>query len=177
MALTKVQKELVTTDSLNPTGAILMFAGSVAPTGWLLCDGTEYSKTLYPELSAVLSVGNTFPHGQTNGSGGVGTTHFKVPDCRGVFVRGVGSQTINGTSYTGALGAKQGDQMQGHIHKTSSVAQAGLAGANNYGTGPYPVNNTELSSAAPASDGSNGTPRTGAETRPANIALNYIIKY
>jgi hypothetical protein len=33
-----------------------------------------------------------------------------------------------------------------------------------------------LSITSPASDGSNGSPRTGAETRPANIAMNYIIK-
>jgi hypothetical protein len=39
------------------TGAIIPFAGSVAPTGWLFCDGTEYARDgIYNGLFAVIGV-------------------------------------------------------------------------------------------------------------------------
>jgi microcystin-dependent protein len=186
MALTKVQKELVKpADSLNPTGAILMFAGSVAPTGWLLCDGTEYSKTLYPELSAVLSVGDTFPYGQTNGSGGAGTTHFRLPDFRAMFPRGaamgaVGSIQVNSINYTPqSLGTRQGDAMQGHYHRTKVNINGGLNNSSfDYASNiPSPTGTADNIITGPISDGTNGTPRTTSETRPINLSVNFIIKY
>lgn len=33
-----------------PAGAMCEFGGSVAPDGWVVCDGTEYEQTKYPEL-------------------------------------------------------------------------------------------------------------------------------
>jgi len=42
------------------------------------------------------------------------------------------------------------------------------------GTGsPWSVYTT---TGGPVTDGVNGTPRTGAETRPVNLAINFIIK-
>lgn len=56
-----------------PIGAIIDFAGSSAPTGWLLCYGQSLSTTTYAALFAVI--------GTTYGTGGAGT--FNVPDLRG----------------------------------------------------------------------------------------------
>lgn len=84
--------------AIAPTGTVLPFAGTTAPEGWVLCNSGEYLKTssTYAKLFAV--VGTAF--GETNGSGGAGTTHFRVPDMRGVFPRGSGT---NGTANYGGV--------------------------------------------------------------------------
>lgn len=43
------------------TGTVLPFAGSAAPTGWLLCYGQAVSRTTYATLFAV--IGTTFGAG------------------------------------------------------------------------------------------------------------------
>ncbi len=58
--------------SALPIGAMMDFAGSVAPSKWLLCFGQLVSATTYAALFAVI--------GTTYGSG-AGT--FGIPDCRG----------------------------------------------------------------------------------------------
>ena len=55
-----------------PVGAVMDFAGSTAPAGWLLCYGQQVSTTTYALLYAAL--------GTTYGSG-AGT--FGIPDYRG----------------------------------------------------------------------------------------------
>lgn len=59
------------TTGLMPTGSVMVYAGSSAPSAqWLLCDGTAYSTSTYSALFSV--IGTTF------GSDIAGT--FKVPD-------------------------------------------------------------------------------------------------
>lgn len=43
---------------VNPTGSIICFAGQLVPPGWVLCDGSEISKSEYPTLFSV--IGNTY---------------------------------------------------------------------------------------------------------------------
>lgn len=156
------------TPGLVPPGTVLPYAGTIAPPGFLLCNGTSYSATAYPALFAV--IGYTY--------GGSGST-FNIPDTRGIFVRGAGTNgtltMANGTAFSTTLGAKQNDQFQGHAHSIPSNAIAGTAlgfNMNFGGSQPYNLNSNGL-----ASDGTNGAQRSGPETRPANVALNYIIKY
>jgi microcystin-dependent protein len=118
-----------------PTGTVLPFAGSAAPDGWAICNSGEYSKTTYAALFAV--IGTTY--GETNGSGGVGTTHFRVPDMRGVFPRGAGT---NGTSNYGgvtghtpaggSVGAKGGQKTakNGLANSASSISALSLGNQN-----------------------------------------------
>lgn len=40
----------ITQTVFPPTGSIQSYVGTSAPTGWLLCDGTEYDADLYPDL-------------------------------------------------------------------------------------------------------------------------------
>ena len=54
-------------------GMVIDYAGASAPTGYLLCDGSTYNASSYPNLYAII--------GTTYGTGGAGT--FNVPDCRG----------------------------------------------------------------------------------------------
>lgn len=161
---------------LVPTGTLLPYGGSSAPSGFLLCDGSEVSRTTYAALDAIL--GTTFGS-YTNGSGGAGTTHFRLPDTRGIFLRGAGTQTISTINYSGTLGTKQADQMQGHIHTTSYagvvVGDPGAATQSNINGGSAWYLKGS-STTGPQNDGSNGAPRSGTQTHPANLGINYMIK-
>jgi microcystin-dependent protein len=64
-----------------PTGSVLQFAGTTAPDGWLLCDGSAVSRTSYAALFAAISTS----HGTGDGS-----TTFNVPDYRYQIPRGRG---------------------------------------------------------------------------------------
>lgn len=66
----------------TPSGTINSFAGSAAPDGWLLCDGSEVSETTYKRLYAVIA--DTYAAGQTPASG-----NFFLPDLRGRVAVGV----------------------------------------------------------------------------------------
>lgn len=166
----------------NPVAVVLPYAGATAPTGWLLCDGSAVSRTVFASLFA--SIGTTYGSGD-------GLSTFNLPDMRGVFVRGAGSQTISGQTYTGTLGTKQGDQMQGHKHtdsghthtgSTPAQTATGLVGgggtislsAGNT-TNPVTINSSTANLGDPTAT-TYGTPRIGTQTHPANMALNYIIK-
>lgn len=67
------------TTSGVPVGTVIDFAGTVAPTNYLLCYGQAVSRTDYADLFAIIST--------TYGSGN-GSTTFNLPDCRGRVVAG-----------------------------------------------------------------------------------------
>jgi microcystin-dependent protein len=170
-AFTTTQSIFLNSDNLiYPSGMVAMHGGS-APSGWLLCDGSSLLRTSYPALFA--AIGTTF--GSADG------THFNVPDFRGIFPRGAGSNgtltNANGSAFAGTLGTYQNDKMQGHIHPVAS-GQPVLGDST--GKVPDQGNGLPIGSAStignPATDGTNGTPRTGTETNPANLAVNFIIK-
>lgn len=78
------------------------------------------------------------------------------------------------------MGASRNDQMQGHWHRThentgsgSDRALSGPAYINGTNNGTVLDNIVEQA----VTDGTNGTPRTGDETRPAEIAVLVCIKY
>ena len=151
-----------------PVGSVYHFATSTTPTGFLFCNGNTVPngagtvQGVTADFSALYAIlGTTY--------GAAGT----LPDLEGVFIRGTGSQTISGITYSGTLGPKQGDAMQGHIHDVDPSAST-VAGGNFFSascTGTNPNRSLSTTVTGPITDGTNGTPRTGAETRPANIAL------
>jgi microcystin-dependent protein len=77
-----------TIPNATPTGTVVMWVTADAPTGWLLCNGTEQLITSFPTLDGVL--GTTYGI-RTNGSGAAGTTHFRLPDLRGRVPMGAGT--------------------------------------------------------------------------------------
>lgn len=147
---------------LGAPGSVHIVGTLACPSGTLLADGSAISRSTYSALFA--------QYGTTYGVGD-GSTTFNLPDMRGIFIRGAGSQTISSILYSGTLGAKQGDQLQGHQHsfQTSSQGFASIAARGNDASISTQNTNTIIS------DGTNGTPRTGSETRPANIAMTYCI--
>ena len=85
----------------NPTGTIISFMGNYAPDGYLICDGSTYNIADYPRLANFFLA----QFDSINKFGGDGTTTFAVPDLRGEFLRGTGtnSHTNQGSgSYVGA---------------------------------------------------------------------------
>ena len=67
-------------ESLCPAGTVLDYAGSAAPSGWLVCDGSSVLAATYASLFSV--VGYTY-----GGSG----ANFNLPDCRGRGTIGAGT--------------------------------------------------------------------------------------
>lgn len=138
-------------------GEIRWFARSTAPNGFLKANGDLVSRTEYAALFQ--AIGTTFGVGN-------GSTTFNLPDLRGEFPRGWDDG--RGIDAARAFGSAQLDQMQGHFHTADQVGPAANGiGANTFVNQRLPAANTS----GPVSDGTNGTPRTGAETRPRNIAL------
>jgi microcystin-dependent protein len=179
------------TKALTPSGAIIAFAGQAAPAGWLICngqtlDGTstavepDYDEDLnvVPRYYALwLVVGTIY--------GGTGQSSFKVPDLRGEFIRGFDHG--NGADPR-TFGSTQKDLVKAHKHIASNNdCNPNYATINGVGTGNYntwcDTNGTASGAgAALTGDGTHieqvvsGIPTVGSETRPRNIALNYIIK-
>lgn len=162
--------KIVATGAGTPVGTYIQHAGATAPTGFLACDASAVSRATYADLFAVI--------GTTYGAGN-GTTTFNLPDARGLVMVGAGANGVmtraDASAYDGgAVGATRNDQLQGFKVevKTSLYTLSGGAaqGIDNAGS-------DYSNSATVKSDGTNGTPRTGNETRPAEIAVLVCIKY
>lgn len=91
-----------------PVGTLLDYAGPTAPSGYLLCDGSSYSTTTYPNLFNAIGY-------NWGGSGGT----FNVPDFRGRTAVGAGQ----GTGLTNrALATVSGEEKH-----TLTSAETGVA--------------------------------------------------
>jgi microcystin-dependent protein len=93
-----------------PIGAVMDFAGTAAPAGWLLCFGQSVATATYPDLFAAIA----YTYG---GSG----PNFSIPDCRGRATFGkdnmggvtAGRITVAGGNFNATvLGATGGSQNQ-----------------------------------------------------------------
>lgn len=157
--VTTAKLATVTAQALLPAGAVMPFAMNSAPSGWLAADGTAVSRSTYATLFSAIST----THGVGDGS-----TTFNLPDLRGIFVRGSDSQTISGTAYSGTFAAKQQDALKSHTHQyTDQIAISNGQFTNAGGTGQDGASDLTRTTAATG----------GTETRPANIALLYCIKF
>lgn len=163
-----------------PSGAIMPFAALLSsPQGWLLCDGTGYSTTTYAALYT--AIGYSY--------GGSGAT-FQVPDLRGYFIRGCGTNA-DGTA-SGSLGAKQGqatklpstpftggtDTAGSHTHQIPVTNNIGSPDTYSYEAGPDSGGFVNINTFASGNHAHLVTITSGGdtETRPKNIAMHYYIK-
>lgn len=86
-----------TGERLTQSGMMVAYGGSSAPSGWLLCQGQEVSRTTYSLLFAV--IGTTYGIGD-------GSNTFNVPNMQGQVAVGLKS----GDPHFGALGNEFGEE-------------------------------------------------------------------
>ena len=150
-----------------PVGTVVAWPTSTNPAdfeSWLECNGQSILQSTYPELYAMVG--------------------SKIPDYRGMFLRGYGSQIFNSGGYgnithaSSSLGVIQGDAIRnmtgrvlGSVEENQSIATGVFEhdwtvtdGANN-GKGSVGFN----------FDASRVVP-TSVENRPVNIAVRYLIR-
>jgi microcystin-dependent protein len=184
------------TQSLVPSGSLQAYAGSSAPSGWVLCFGQAISRTIFGGLFAAIS---------TTYGVGDGSTTFNVPDLRGRSIFGLdnmggsaagrltGGDTGNITSST-TLGSTGGEEnhtiltaeMPSHTH-TATVTDPGhshgydrITGASG-AFGATPANNQSVQQTSTEVTGITvGNSNTGGggshNTTPPAMVMNWIIK-
>lgn len=81
---------------LLPAGSVIMWSGSSAPSGWLLCDGSNISRTTYASLFAIAG---------TSYGVGDGSTTFGLPDLRDRLPLGKGTNNSTLGTETGSMSA------------------------------------------------------------------------
>lgn len=163
-----------------PTGVVNDFAGSTAPSGWLLCFGQAVSRTSYLDLFSV--IGTTYGVGD-------GSTTFNLPDLRGRTAAGKDdmggsaatriTNAVSGFDGT-ALGAAGGAQahtliigeMPSHSHTQDAHNHTQVAHTHtqNSHTHTTPAGNTAGSTSYVAS--AQATSNQGGITGGAATAVN-----
>ncbi len=154
-----------------PPGVIEQYGAATAPEGWLLCDGSAVSRTLYDALFAVIG---------TSYGAGDGTSTFNLPDLRGRVP--VGYAASGGHTDVSTLGNNDGVSEQyrrpkhrhtPHSHTPPGGNQfLGDTGSDNVassGSGTRFFNNTATA------DGGSGNSNDPLDA-PAYLVVNYIIK-
>lgn len=156
---------------VTPAGTIVAYIGETAPPGWHLCHGDDLPRG-GENLDLELAVGSRF------GLAANPATHFKLPDFRGYFLRGVDGMAgrdpdknarmpmATGGATGNAIGSIQGDELKAHSHELPLRVIGGIA---------YLVGSGNASDAG--NPRSITSPTGGNETRPKNAYVNYIIKY
>ncbi|QZT37975.1 tail fiber protein [Halosquirtibacter xylanolyticus] len=131
-----------------PIGSIQPFMGTVIPDGWMLCDGSPFSATTYPQLQSVL--------GSTN-----------LPDLRGVFLRGLD----NGKGYDSgrAINTYQSDTNKSHTHSGS----ANSAGNHNHSGTTDSGGNHRHAMGNSYTQSGGGYPHEAGNTRNENTYTDY----
>ena len=86
-----------------PIGTIIAYMGTTAPQDYLICDGSTYNITNYRQLARFIET----QFGSINYFGGDGTTTFAVPDLRGEFLRGSGTNSHSGNGNGATVGSHQ----------------------------------------------------------------------
>lgn len=173
--------------SFLPAGMVMPFAGSSAPGGWLLCDGSAVSRSTYSVLFGV--IGTTYGVGD-------GSTTFNVPDMRGRAPFGkddmggsAASRITSGVSgITGSsLGAVGGDQhSQQHTHTENSHSHNINSGIGVHGLVFNGLSNRDFTNGTAtdlnvtATDSATATINNSgsgsSENMPPAMILLYIIK-
>ncbi|WP_460601914.1 tail fiber protein [Escherichia coli] len=162
--------------SALPVGVPIPWPSATPPTGWLKCNGATFDKAAYPKLAIA------YPSGV-------------LPDLRGEFLRGWDDG--RGVDNSRALLSLQGHLLQIHNHFLptgagtvsapntvyGAIADTGWITKNainkeinadgNYAA-TYPFTKGDLTNIEKNVYGDVGT--FGSETRPRNIAFNYIVR-
>jgi microcystin-dependent protein len=158
-------------------GSIIMLAMGTVPSGYLECNGQSVSNSTYGALFTAIgyTYGGTYP-----------SAIFLVPDFRGMFLRGKGTNGTNSDySSSSSYGFMQSDIIKTHSHNIKfgyNTAYQGTGGSYNAYTSTQPNYNNpggKIGDLGTGRDnGSTDNNITGnLETRPGNFPVFYCIKY
>jgi microcystin-dependent protein len=172
--------------STAPTGSVQMFAGSVAPSGWLICDGSAIDRTTYATLFAAISTA----YGSGNGS-----TTFNIPDFRSRHPIGSGqgsglslrSTGVGGGGETAALAIANLASHTHSVHIDHTHSQAFYSGGASNDNSRASGQNTAGAGVTMGSVGSAGSTPTDVTSVGAGsgtafsimapfLGINFIIK-
>ncbi len=164
-----------------PVGSIVYMASTNCPSGFIAANGASISRTTYSSLFSV--IGTTF--------GSASASTFNVPDLRGYFIRGFGTNSDG--SVSGGFGAKQGDTFESHTHTGTANSAGSHSHSYSYpnvgnqkdasaGSNDTNAQNNGMTSGTTGAAGAHTHSLSinasgGSETRPKNIALNACIKF
>ncbi|MFJ5422278.1 phage tail protein [Pectobacterium parvum] len=129
-----------------PVGVPIPYPLSIPPVGWIKCNGQSFNKNLYTILASI------YPSGV-------------LPDLRGEFVRGWDDG--RGVDSGRALLSLQSDEFKSHAHGNVPLYRY-PSGDSDRGVGNFSwfsVDDLGITETA-----------GGNETRPRNIAFNYIVR-
>lgn len=152
-------------DFAGITGEIRMWSTGVAPTGWLICDGSAKDSVTDTTLAGLFAViGTTY--------GGTGAADFNLPDFRGRTPIGSGTgDATDATAHT--LASKTGtethtltiDEMPAHTHNYNDRTGTGA------GSGAFAAAETSTSTATSSTGGG-----TAHNIMQPSLTINFIIK-
>ncbi|AKL97573.1 putative bacteriophage tail fiber protein, e14 prophage [Endomicrobium proavitum] len=172
-----------------PAGTVIAFAGSNIPVGYFECKGDWKFIAEYPELYS--AIGSTYNDGESRSG------QFRLPDFRGMFLRGNGSYKdglpiphpsfSTSTIYVSApLGSLQGDSIRGIYGVVANVQSQQSATVPTPATNPPNVFTSVVrytgnsAGGSPAYDlyfNASRVVPTSNENIPINYSVNYYIKY
>ncbi|MEN9697187.1 MAG: Microbacterium phage TinyTimothy, partial [Bacteroidota bacterium] len=156
-----------------PTGVVSAYAGSVAPLGYLLCDGSAVNRTTYSALYAI--IGTTYGIGD-------GSTTFNVPDLRGRVPVGKNTGTFSSLGLTGGEESHTMtvNEMPAHKHTTSVNSAVDPSAIGGYAPSSQSMF-FGTDRAGTTANWSTAMQNTGGGQAFNNlqpyVVLNYIIKY
>lgn len=158
------------------TGAIMPYALSTPPetNDWLLCDGQVLDEDSPHQVLRAKLIADGMIYGDD------GDGNPKIPDLRGEFIRGLDAG--RGVDAGRTLGSAQGSQNREHGHTLTLQRSKGEPGTDmppvNAGnnTLPFNANGMVVDYTVDTTSNSAIVQSGGAEARPRNVALNFIIK-
>jgi len=151
---------LITSKDLSKVGIIEHFGGLIAniPARTLGCDGSAVSRTTYAPLFS--KIGTLWGVGD-------GSTTFNLPLLNeGYFLRGISTNTSVDPSGPRLAGTSQAAALQDHSHTIAAQTTSVSGGAT-------PIRILE----GGGLNSTNGSSIGGAETRPVNKAVAFVINY
>lgn len=149
-----------------PPGSLLAFAAPTPPQGFLVCNGDAVSREQYAQLFA--TIGTIYGIGD-------GRTTFNLPDCRGLFLRGLDLNRGYDMNKQRLIGSFQDDSLRAHNHRIWATMSrddtkgdpAETAFAGGFSGGPD----------ASFFEHYRSSDTGGSETVPKNMAALYVIKF
>ncbi len=147
--------------SALPVGVPVPWPSATPPTGWLKCNGAPFSAAQHPELAKVYPA-------------------LKLPDLRGEFIRGWDDG--RGVDSGRVVLTGQSQSVQQHTHDLAMAYSSESGYKDKLGAGPnsdmIPIKDMIKVTTFNGSGGFylKANDSTGAETRPRNLAFNYIVR-